>query len=148
MALFVEFPQPFVRKFETISIKCWVKETSRPSQSPYSSNVVILHKKDGTIHLCIHFHKYNVCTIKGVYEITRIEDSLHLLERLEVFHKARFKSGLLAGGIKGGYAKTAFQVGNLEFYECNHMPFGLCSASVTFHRFLERAMAVLYSLTS
>ena len=61
---------------------CWEEETSRPSKSPYSSNVAIVNKKDGTIHLCIDFYKYNVCTIKDAYAIPRKEVSLHLLERL------------------------------------------------------------------
>ena len=37
-------------------------------------------------------------------------------------------------------AKTAFSVGNLVFYECNRMAFGLTNALATFQRLMERCM--------
>ena len=42
-----------------------------------------------------------------------------------------------------GKPKTAFQVGPLGFYECNHMPFGLCNAPATFQRLMDRCMVEL-----
>ena len=40
-------------------------------------------------------------------------------------------------------AKTAFSVGNLGFYECNRMAFGLTNAPATFQRLMERCMGEL-----
>ena len=40
-------------------------------------------------------------------------------------------------------AKTAFSVGNLGFYECNRMTFGLTNAPATFQRLMERCMGEL-----
>lgn len=51
----------------------------RQSESSFSSNVVIVRKKDGTIRFCIDYRKLNSRTIKDAYAIPRIEDSLHLL---------------------------------------------------------------------
>ena len=39
--------------------------------------------------------------------------------------------------------KTAFSVGNLGFYECNRMAFGLTNAPATFQRLMERTMGEL-----
>ena len=38
---------------------------------------------------------------------------------------------------------TAFTVGNLEFFECNWMSFGLCNALVTFQQHMQNCMGEL-----
>ena len=105
----------------------------RPSQSPFSSNVVVVRKKDGSMRLCIDFRKLNSRTVQDAYAIPRIEDSLHLLVGSRYFTKLDLKAGYWQVELKEeDKRKTAFQVGNLGFYECNRMPFGLCNAPATF----------------
>ena len=119
-------------------------EAIHPSQSPFSSNVVIVRKKDGTIRFCIDFCKLNQRTINDAYAIPRIKDSLHLLAGSKFFTKLDLKAGYWQVELKEeDKAKTAFQVGNIGFYECNRMPFGLCNAPATFQRLMERAMGEL-----
>ena len=38
---------------------------------------------------------------------------------------------------------TTFTVGNLGFFECNRMPFGLCNALATFQRLMQNCMGEL-----
>ena len=38
---------------------------------------------------------------------------------------------------------TAITVGNLGFFECNHMPFGLCNAPATFQRLMQNCLGKL-----
>ena len=92
----------------------------RPSWSPFSSVVVIVCKKDGSVRFCIDFRKLNQRAIP------RIKDSLHLLVESKYFTEIDLKAGYWQVELKEkDNAKTAFQVGNPGFYECNRMPFGL-----------------------
>ena len=38
---------------------------------------------------------------------------------------------------------TAFMVGNLGFFECDHMPFGLCNMPATFQRLMQNCLREL-----
>ena len=116
----------------------------RESSSPFSSNVVIVRKKDGSIRFCIDYRKLNQQTVKDAYAIPRIDDTLHLLAGAKYFSTLDLKSGYWQVELKEeDKAKTAFQAGPLGFYECNRMPFRLCNAPATFQRLMERCMGDL-----
>ena len=89
----------------------------RPSSSPYSSNAVIVRKKDGTIRFCVVFRKLNNRTIKDAYAIPRVEDPLHLLARAKYFSKLDLRIGYWQVEIEGeDKPKTAFQVRTLGIF--------------------------------
>ena len=46
------------------------------SVSPWESPVVLVRKKDGSFRFCIDLWKLNARTIKDVYSLPRIEESL------------------------------------------------------------------------
>ena len=47
-----------------------------PSHSPYASQVVIVHKKSGEIHLCIDFSAPSAVTVHDSFPLPRIEEAL------------------------------------------------------------------------
>ena len=110
----------------------------RKSESLFSSNVVIIRKKVGTIRFCVDFRKLNNRTVLDAYVIPCVEDSLHLLTGSTYFSKLNLRSGYWQVELEEDDKYRTFQVGNRGFFEFNSILFGLCNAPVTFQRLMER----------
>lgn len=55
------------------------------STSPYASPIVVVRKKDGSIRLCVDYRKLNQKTIRDVFPLPRIEESLDALHGSSLF---------------------------------------------------------------
>ena len=116
----------------------------RPSESPFSSNVVLVRKKDGSLRFCIDFRKLNARTVRDAYALPRIDDTIDTLLGAKYFSKLDLRSGYWQVEMEEeDKSKTAFSVGSLGFFECNRMAFGLTNAPATFQRLMERCMGEL-----
>ena len=94
-------------------------EAIRESQSPYSSKVVLVRKKDNSLRFCIDFRKLNSRTIPDAYSLPRIEETIDSLSGSKYFSKLDLRSGYWQVEIKeADKFKTAFSAGPLCFYEC------------------------------
>lgn len=112
----------------------------RPSESPFSSPIVVVKKKTGEVRLCVDYRKLNVQTIKDAYALPNLE---------EIFSALSGSNWLSVMDLKSGYyqremeeddkAKTAF-VCPLGFYEFNRMPQGITNTPSTFQRLMEMCM--------
>jgi len=110
-----------------------------PSDSAWTSPVILVEKKNGKYRLCIDYRKLNNCTIKDSYALPRIDEILYaigntakILTTLDLFsgyHQVPM--------FEQDKDKTAFTTifGNYEF---NVMPFGLTNAPATFQREMNR----------
>ena len=105
----------------------------RPSQHAWCNAMVLVWKKDSGLHFCIDFCHLNAHTKKDSYPLPRIQEALESLVGTSHFSCLDLKSGfwqIRMDEVSKQY--TAFTVGNLGFFECDRMPFGLCNALATF----------------
>ena len=118
--------------------------TIRPSQSAWCNAVILVRKKDGSLHFCINFQCLNAHTKKDSYPLPQIQEVLESLVGTGHFSCLDLKSRFWQ--IKRDEASkqyTAFTVGNLGFYECDRMPFGLCNVLATFKWLMQNCMGEL-----
>ena len=116
----------------------------RPSNSPWCNAVVLVHKKDGGLHFCIDFRKLNAKTKKDSYLLPCIQETLNSLVGARVFSMLDLKLGFWQIMMdEDSKQYTAFTLGNLGFFKCKRMPFGLCNAPATFQRLMQSCLGEL-----
>ena len=114
-----------------------------PSQSPWCNAVVLVWKKDGTLHFCVNFRCLNAWT-KDSYPLPRIQEALESMVGLAHFSSMDFKSGFWQIKMAPESQQyMAFTVGNLGFYKFTHMPFGLCNVPMTFQHLMQNTFREL-----
>ena len=114
------------------------------SQSPWCNAVIVVQKKDGTLHFCIHFRHLNARTKKDLYPLPWIQEALESMAESVHFSSMDFKLGFWQIKMAPGSQQyMAFTVGNLGFYEFTCMLFGLCNAPATFQRLMQNTLGEL-----
>ncbi|GFX09061.1 retrovirus-related Pol polyprotein from transposon 297 [Trichonephila clavipes] len=112
----------------------------QPSESPWSSPVVLVRNKDGSWRFCVDYRKLNSVTKKDVYALPRIDDTLDCLKGAKFFSSMDLRSGYWQIEIdEADREKTAF-ITPEGLYEFKVMPFGLCNAPATFERMMDNLL--------
>ena len=118
--------------------------TIHPSQSMWCNAVVLVWKKDGGLHLCIDFWCLNACTKEDLYQLPRIQEALESLVSAGYFSCLDLKSGFWKIIMDGSSKQcTAFTIGKLGFFECDHMAFGPCDTPATFQQLMQNCLGEL-----
>ena len=103
-----------------------------PSESPYSSPIVMVPKKDGTNRMCIDFCKLNEITTNDAYPLPRIGQTRDALQGAGFFSSPHLASGYWQVAVaETDRHTTSFCAPERGLYEFVKMPFGLTNAPAT-----------------
>ena len=115
------------------------------SDSPWSSPIVLVKKKDNTIRFCIDYRKLNEVTVRDSHPLPRIDTPLDALSGSKFYSIIDLKSGYWQVKVNPeDREKTAFSVPGGGHWNFEVMPFGLCNAGATFQRLMEKILSNLF----
>jgi hypothetical protein len=111
----------------------------------FSSNVVLVRKKNCDLRMCMDYRQLNSKTKKDAHALPRIEEILDNPSGNSYFTVLDTKSGYHQIEITEYHKeRTAFTVGPLDFYDYNPMPFVLSNSQATYQRLMEDCLGELH----
>jgi len=111
-----------------------------PSCSPWTSNIVVVCKKDGSLRFCVDYRKLNSVTRRDAYPLPRIDSCLDALAGAWFFSAFDLRANYHQVPMDMKDAdKTTFIV-RTGTYRFRRVPFGLCNAGSTFQRVMDLAL--------
>lgn len=113
------------------------------SESPYSSPIILVKKKNGDDRLCVDFRKLNSNTLRDHYPLPLISDQIDQLANGHFYTSLDMAAGFHQIPIsETSIEKTAFVTPD-GLYEYLTMPFGLSNACSVYQRCINRALTSL-----
>lgn len=118
--------------------KMLANDVIEPSESPWSSPLVLIRKPGGKVRLCIDLRKVNQVSEKDAYPLPQIGAILDKLRYAKYITTLDLKSGYWQIPLENESKPiTAFTIPGRGLFQFKVMPFGLHSAPATFQRLLD-----------
>ena len=103
--------------------------------------MVLVQKKDRSLHFCIDLCKLNMRMVKDAYSLPHIEKTLDCLNGAKTFTSLDLKLGYCQVKLDEESKKlNAFMVDHISFCECEQMLIGLMNALETFQWPMETCL--------
>lgn len=124
-----KFKEEIDKMIQEILDKGWIW----PKSNPFTSSVVLVNKKDGTLRMCVDYCALNKKTINNRYPIPKIDESPDELHGVVIFSIIDLFSGYHQICMReNDVEKTTFNY-HYRHYEFLVMSFGLTNSPTTFY---------------
>ena len=119
-----------------------------PSISPYSSPIVLVPKKDGSVRFCIDFRKLNKVTEFDAEPMPNMGEIINRMSGNKYFTKMDLSKGYWQVGLtERSKPLTAFETPR-SLFKFRAMPFGLVNSGATFCRLMRIILSNLPNVDS
>lgn len=111
--------------------------------SPWASAIVLVHKKDGALHICVDYCHQNPVTKQDTFLLPRIDDLFDQLGSAKYFIALDLAAGYWQIRMAhDSIEKTTFVTTN-ELFEFQVMPFHLTNVSAILQRLMQQVLSGL-----
>jgi hypothetical protein len=114
-----------------------------PSQSAWSSPIVLIPKPDGSQRLCIDYRKVNSVTRADSFPIPRLEDCIDKIGNSAFVTKIDLLKGYWQVPLTEKAKEISAFVTPDGLYACRVMPFGMKNSPASFQRLMNQVLAGL-----
>lgn len=134
------FPPPVAEEIEGQCQGLLQLGIIEPSASPWSSPVVPIRKKDGSIRLCVDYRLLNKVTKPDKFPMPNLTDSIFSLHGIKYFTKLDLVRGYYQVNLEDSSKEfTAFSTPH-GHYQFNRLSFGLRNAPAAFQREMQEVL--------
>ena len=109
-----------------------------PSQSAWSSPVLLVSKPDGSFRFCTDYRKLNLVTKTDSYPIPRLDDYIDKIGKAKYITKFDLLKGYWQGPLTTRAKEMSAFVTPDGLYQYTVMPFGMKNSAATFQRLINQ----------
>ena len=109
----------------------------------WTSSLVVVHKPNGSLRICIDPHELNPCLKKELHPVPTIDELLPDLAKAKIFTKCDVKHGFWHVRLDEETARLTTFATPFGRFMWKRMPFGIAPASQIFQKRLEQALSGL-----